>query len=434
MKNSESLKIKKKHRKSGVSRIFYQTKFLVIISVILSVIIWVFVSLTDTGESVKTLTNIRVNIPLSDNAEKNGLKIYSGGDQKASVSVTGNRVAMGYVSENDIYIYTPNSAATITTDGKYQLPLAARKVDSMDNFDIVSDVSPSFITVFVDYEMTVTLDIKNKVERKSSKDYYVEDSLSTDKVTVTGPQSEVSKIASAGIEGKISGKLTEKYSGDYDVMLYDSSGNVVSNSMLELSVDKVKATWNVTPIKEVPISVKLVNVPDDFDYSQYLTVSESTIKISASKDKIDSIKAIDTEPVDISTLSNKNNKLTLKLDIPSYCTNLSGIKSVDADLDFSSFKKKVLKLNVKNRHNFESASDEYSCEVTTDSISVTVIGPEYEVDQLTDSDLSCTIDLSDIKGNTGIQEHSAMIAVDSSYPDCWAYGEYQVYISITEKS
>ena len=112
MRNNENKKVKKarmKHGKRGVSRLFSNTKFVLIISLLLSVVIWIMVSLSDTNESNVTISNIPININLSESATNSGLKIFSGADQTASVTVTGNRVAMGSVSSDDIVVSAPNA-------------------------------------------------------------------------------------------------------------------------------------------------------------------------------------------------------------------------------------------------------------------------------------------------------------------------------------
>ncbi len=435
MRNNENKKVKKarmKHGKRGVSRLFSNTKFVLIISLLLSVVIWIMVSLSDTNESNVTISNIPININLSESATNSGLKIFSGADQTASVTVTGNRVAMGSVSSDDIVVSAPN-AGTITTYGNYPLSLTARKANSGDNFEISSSVTPSIITVFVDYEKEAQFDIKNQIKYKVADGYFAAVSLSAEKITVSGPQSEVNKIAAVGISGEIKEKLESDTSLDCDVKLYDSSGEEVSNSMLTLSNDKITASFAVNPQKELPIKLGAVNFPDDFDYTQYVSMSLDKISISGPKDTIENTDAIYTENVDLTSLSNTKKELTLKLNIPTGCTNLSEINTVDVTIDFSSFKKKSVKISDSDNFEVVNLDNKYKCDVTTDSLTVIVIASENIIDSLTASNVRCRIDMSDIEGNTGSLQHEASIVFDDGYSDCWAYGKYKVNISVSEK-
>ena len=200
------------------SRLFRNNKFLLVLSLIIAVVIWVIISLSNTNESDRVINDIPIEINLSDEAVKNGLKIFSGDNQTASVTVKGNRVTLGSITSDDV-IVSAQTAGTISTSGTYALSLTAKKAMSTDNFEITSSVSPSVITVFVDHSKKASYEIENKVKYTVAKGYHADVTLSTDKIKVKGPQSEVSKIASAVIEGTIGGEIREDKSSEFDIKL-----------------------------------------------------------------------------------------------------------------------------------------------------------------------------------------------------------------------
>ncbi len=417
----------KKRRRFSLSALFKNNKFVLAISVLLAIAIWISMSLSDTNESGLTVTNIPIQINLSDQAVDDGLEIFSGADQTASVTVTGNRVSLGSISSEDI-IVSAQTAGTITTPNTYTLSLSARKANPSDNFEITSTVSPSVVTVVVDHKRESTFNVKNEIKYNVSEGYHAAATLSSDSITVTGPQTELSKISYVSVMGEIKGELKDNTSLECDVKLFDSLGFELTNDMFTLSEEKVTANFSVLPEKEIPLEVNFSNKPSGIDMSNFTKISPKKILISAPQDVLDGLDSIKTSEVDFSTLRNHKNKLELDLIIPSMCTNLSETEKVNAEIDLSSFDTR--RVNTRNIivKNLDSA---YSYSVSTEHLNVSIKGRKSELDTLNSSDIICEVDASDIDGTTGSITLPANVRVDKN--TCWAYGEYQVNIYVTKK-
>ena len=79
-----------KKNKFSIGRLFYNDKFVMIFSVLVSIILWFTVSATNTStESHKVISDIPVTIELSQNAKDNDLMVFND-NQTASVSVSGS--------------------------------------------------------------------------------------------------------------------------------------------------------------------------------------------------------------------------------------------------------------------------------------------------------------------------------------------------------
>ena len=129
-------------------------------------------------------------------------------------------------------------------------------------------------------------------------------------------------------------------------------------------------------------------------------------------------------------ISRQSYDLEVDLDIPSNCTNISNTDSVDVKINLSSFTKKTLKVK-KDIFEVKNLSSEYSYSIATDSLNVTLVGPKSELADITSSDILCEIDASSIEKTTGSISLPATFTV-SGDAACWAYGKYEVNISINE--
>ncbi len=419
----------KSRRRFSLSGLFRNNKFLLIFSLVLAVIIWVIMSLSNTNESDTVINNIPIQINLSDDASNNGLRIFSGNDQTASVTVKGNRITLGSISSDDIVV-SAQTAGTISTSGTYALSLSARKVNSADNFEIISSPSPSVITVFVDHAKESKFKIENKLKYTIADGYHCDVTLSTNEVKVAGPQSEVSKIASAAIEGNIGGEIREDKSSEFDIKLYDNTGTEISNGMIALSEKSVTANFSVLPEKEVPVKIQYNNKPNNLNIDSFLEYSPSKILIAAPSKTLDKLDSVSTEKIDFNKLSNKKEKLTVPLDLPNQVVNLSDSKNIIVTLDLRSYKTRTITVSNDN-FTVNGLSDKYNYSFSTDQLNVRLKGPKSKLNSIKPSDISCEIDAYDIDGKTGSISLPAVVKLNK-VDSCWVNGEYKVNIYVSK--
>lgn len=421
-----------KIRRFSVSRLFKNNKFILVISLIISIAVWITVSFSSTNEVTATVSNIPIKITLSEDAVNSDLHIFTGTDQTRSVTITGNRLAVGSVTADDIIITAPN-AGTILHPDSYNLSLTAKKRNSSDQFDIVSISDPQ-ITVYVDQLQEKEVEVKNKLKTDFSDDkYYSSVNISPKKVTVKGPKSEVENVSYAAVTDKVEGIPTKAETMDCSLTFFDAKSVEVNSNLISCDDDTVKVSVVALTRKEVPIKLNISDFPqglDIDDYSEYDGMSNTTIQIGATDDILKDIEYISTEEIDLSNYKNeKYDAQEFSLDLPSGVTNISGIKSVNVAFDFSDFSTKSITIF---RDKFEVTGGEYNS-IETAQLSVTVVGPESSLRYITADDLECVIDLSSYKGSTGnegtIMSVPAKVTVKNNKSG-WAYGSYEIYIDI----
>ena len=75
---------------SLTQKILEKNYVLLIISVVISIVIWVYMSMNATNDTTVTISNIPIQIELSDSAKDLGLQVFSGDTTTASVTLTGD--------------------------------------------------------------------------------------------------------------------------------------------------------------------------------------------------------------------------------------------------------------------------------------------------------------------------------------------------------
>lgn len=419
-----------KKNKFSLNKLMQNNKFIFVLAILISFSIWLYSGLGATNDTNVTLSNIPIQIELTDEARDNGLQIFSGSEQTASVTVTGNRAVLGAVNESDVTVTA--AANTINSPNTYDLAVSASKTNPSANFQITSAVVPSSIRVVVDYFRESTYQIQdNHIVYKVADGYYGVTSLSSKAVVISGPQTEISKIDKVYAVAEINGTLTESVETDAELVLYDKNNNKLSTELFTMDVKTVKATVTVLPEKTVEVKPTFVNIPDGLEITDdMISIEPSTILLAGPAEVLNETTSVNLEAIDFSTMkAEKKTFPSLGIDIPTDCKNLSNSTSAKVKLDLSGLSSKSFTVE---KFSVDGLSKEYKAEVTQKSISVTIVGPKNEIDSLTSSDITAAIDTSNSKGITGSVQMPVTFKINGA-KSCWAYGDYKANLTISEK-
>ena len=421
--------MKMKIKKVSIRKLFYNNKFVLIFSIILAFLLWIKFSSSSSESITKTISNIPINVPLSDSAQQDGLTVFGIDDVTAEVSVTGSRLVLGQLSKDNIQIFAQQSAGLINTTGNYTLELSARKNGILTDYEITSSVSPRFINVFVDHYKSKSFEVTPEIKYKSDPKYFSSPvSLSESNITISGPDSIVSSISKVSVEGEIKetlNKTTTLY--DLPINLYDETGKKISYSMLNLSSTKLDATIALLSRKTVKVVPTFTNKPAGLNiYNNQVSISPSSVEIAASEDVLKSLDKIELESIDFTKIKPNHNEFDLQLKMPNGCRSLNNTYSAKLKLDMSSNSSKKISTN---RFEFSNLSDSKKASCTTSSLTVDVIGPSSELRNINPNNIRVQIDLAGKENFTGVTELSAKIIIESN-DKCWIYGNYSVNVRI----
>lgn len=402
---------------------------LFVFALVISLVVWVYMSFNSPNtETTFTIGDVPIQIELSEEARNQGLQAFTVDDPKATVTVSGNRTVLGLVNENDLSVTA--SAAAATTTGNFTLPVTANKRTARANFQITAS-TPSNINVMIDYLKDSEFEILDGITFYLEDGYYGTASLPYSRVIVSGPQTEVQKIKKVVAKANISNKLKKSTEVEAQLVLYDENNSEVSKKLLTLSIETIKATVNVMPEKNVPVEPVFVNKPEGLQLSSdQISVTPSELLLAGPESSLKSIKSVQLDAIDFSKV--KNEKVgfdELGINIPENCKNISNYATAKVTLDLSKYKDKSFTVD-----NFivEGLSDEYTSDVTSKSISVTLIGEQADLDKIKASQITAVIDTSNASGKTGSVEMPVTFRING-VNSCWAYGSYQANITITKK-
>ncbi|MER2079905.1 MAG: CdaR family protein [Ruminococcus sp.] len=415
-------------KKQSLSQKLLSKNYVIFIfSVVISIAIWSYMSLNASNDTTVTISNIPIQMELSESTHDLGLQIFTGEEQPvASVTVTGNRTILGSVKASDFTVTA--SANSVTSSGFFTLPVSASKKNPTSNFQITNS-TPSSVTVMVDYFKESEFPIQDQISFNVEDGYYGAVSMPYTKVSISGPQSELMKINKVAAVAEVSGTLTESADAEASIVLFDENGNELSTKLLTMNVKTMTVNINVLKEKNVKVETGFTNKPSGLDLSSLTEIYPSSILLAGPEETLKTIVSVKTEAIDFSTLSNEKKTFSaLAINIPEKCKNISNNATAKVTLDLSGLSKKEFDVDT---FKVEGLSDGYKAEVTSKSISVIVIGPESELDDLSAEKITAAIDVSGSTLKTGSVEMPVTFKF-SGVSGCWAYGTYRANLNISE--
>ena len=423
-------------QKKSLKDIIYHNTFMLVFSLLASIVIWFFVTADNTDNRPRQIYDIPVDIQLSQAAQEEGIRVFSQNYETADVSITGNNLIVNKVSAEDIAVVaqlSPNSTKlTGNTMVTETIPLVAQKVGNQLADYEVSNVSPEEIVVFYDRYKELTFDIENGIAYTAGSNYYVSaPTFSELSVVVSGPESSVNKVSRAVVDYEFKNPITETASFKAPVVLYDANNepiDLVAN-YIQISIENVDVSIPVLSKQTVALEVVTLNVPEGFSANR-ITVEPETIDIAGEADEIAQYKTLTlTGAIDFSTVTLENSEFTFEIPMPAGVKNVSNVNEASVTVKLNGFKETELPVT---NFNISNAPEDKEITVVTKSLDVRVVGSAAQINMLTTDSVYAKIDLAEYAGKNGTVEVPVQIGVTDS-TSCWIVGKYSVQILISDK-
>ena len=421
------------NNKSVLARFFSHNITLLVLSFIIAFTAWFIINMSSETETSVTISDIPVTIELTDDAVDDGLKIFNGQNITASVEVSGNRVTVGSLSTADIQIVA-NQSSSIIAPGTYTLSLSAKKTGLKTNYSFVSSVTPANITVFVDREKEQEFDLENHISiQLEDNSHYASTSLSQNKITVTGPETQVSQISSVAVSDNITSVTDDSQTLQEKVAYLDEDGKELELPLVVPDVETVEVTVTVLPVANITLDVATSGEPKN---CPEITISPDEIKLAGPQNILDGIEdnCMILGNLDFSKLKNESYNLTFDIPVSSGCKVISGESSSKVSIDLSDYSRTTLTCKVTG--NIDSSA--YTTEFATNNVTITLYGPEELIDEITDSDVTAIANFDDMLDDvTGTNAVSLSVPIDislaSDYQECWVFGSYTANVNVSKK-
>ncbi len=364
-----------------------RTLIVKVICLLLSFGLWLYVSNVENPLRTRELNNIPVELINEGSLVDSKFAIENKQQFTVDLKLEGPSNEVLKAKKEDFKIVADMSAYALKV-GENSIPVQI--ISAPQNINIKNN---GFLGIKVNLEELVKKDftIKSKVKVTYKENIYEkEQTIDPKTVTVTGGKSSIDKITDAILVGEEK-NVDKNLQNDYDIKFVDSYGNEVSN--IESDNKTAKLSISVTNGKAVPINLKTSgNVPNGFVLDGY-ELSRNNVNVFGDSGKLSKVQAIDTEPVDISSLQ-EDSEINAKLSLPD------GINVEDGDnvvkVKFKIKKDDNATKNITCNVQIKNLNDAFLTETENLTANVTVVGAQAALDKVSSDNINVVLDLSNL--------------------------------------
>lgn len=225
-------------------------------------------------------------------------------------------------------------------------------------------------------------------------------------VTITSAQSVINRISDVRAVVDLEGIEESTTLDDVPVRVYDNEGNQL-NVRIEPNTVTVDLSV-INPNKTVPIELETTGeLPEGFNLVDIEILDDAEVQLFAASEVLDVIEQIETEPVDLSTLT-ESTEVTIALDLPE------GIR--ESSIDEVTVRVELEETTETGLENVEIELDNLSQDLETNFIdpetgrlNVSVSGYPSDLAGVEASDLRLSINLDGLSSG----EHELPIEIDA---------------------
>lgn len=427
-------------------KIFYNNKFLFVLSLVLSIVLWAAVKINYSANTTRTITDVKATIDTTLASENDFVPFVEKDGLNVDVEVSGKSYNISSLKKDDIIVEA--SSGYIDSAGYKVLTLSARSNET--GVDITS-INPSSITVFFDRKandaFNVEAQIKNAKVLENTDEYFIGKPVpSLNTVNVSGPASVIESLKKVCFVAKVDeGLLPLTQTVDVPATISFETDSKRGKEFLVCSdvgdkSNPATITIPVSKLKTVKTAVKFVNQPKFYDENPpRVSVEPAQVKISYNPTDEEEYESYNVATIDFSKLHNGENVFEFGVDEKNAASlvdkNISSFKVTvylgsvsETTLDATAAN--VVFLNQSKEHKYTASLKNMGLD------SVTIIGPKKSLEKITADMLQIEINVSSLNTSlTGYQRVSVSnISIRSDeIDDCWVYGSYRARVAVSEK-
>ena len=409
-----------------IDRILKSKTFYIVVSIIASILLWMYVVSYENTTQTVTLTGLEVTyVGGEDILQDRNLLVTDRDMQDVTLSLLVKRSLVPQLTKDTVHVSV--DLRDIRSSGIYDKAYTVTYDGVDEDSVIVLRKTPESMRVNIDNLVTVpSVEVRGVFDGTVAEGYMLEPIVySPETVSVSGPESLVSKISYARVVIDRE-NLSRTVSGTVDFTLVDKDGQPVESQEITTSVDEVGYTIPIVMVKDVGLNVKLLDGGGATANDAVVKIEPSTITLSGDAELLNSVNQLVLGTIDLASFTQTVTE-TFSIILPNSVNNLSGEKEATVTVTIKGLStKRVITTNIS----FENVSEGYVAKPITQYKEVVIRGPMEIVDLITGDNIFIVGDLADIGNAVGRYSVPTTVTIPG-YREAGVIGDnYNVVVSL----
>ena len=406
----------------------------ILVSLLAAVLLWLYVVTLVTPEATTTVTNIPITLFDMNVLNERGLIITDQNYSSLRLRLNTSRVNIPKLTSDTIRVY--GDVSNIREPGEYTLDLDI-SFPSLGRSNDVVIVSQSVksVSITVDRQVTRELDVELQWTGSVREGYLFDAKnalLEPAKVTVTGPERELSSIEKAVVSYDVS-DLHQTTSETLPIRFLDAEGSELQFSeLVEVDYSELRLSLPVLRTRELTLGLDLTEGGGVKSENAKLTLEPATIEVMGPEDVVEQLDEVFiVGSVDLTSIPSRYEE-TFKLNLPAGVSCSSGETEVHASVRITGVSTDTVYVSDIRLINVPEG---YTAKLSTRTARVTVRGGTAEVKEIkqnSENGLYIEVDLSN---NTQIGASTVTGLVQNpDHPDVSVAERVDIIVVLSEQS
>lgn len=382
-----------------------------ILGTVFAIILWlVVVNTVDPEKSVVITASVKIENAnyLTDMGKT--YEVVNDSDI-ISFTVTGKRSVVENLTASDFTIVAnmENIDETMT-----KIPISVTASSYGNQLEITK--RSSYVTINVENVVSGEYTVELVTEGELSADCYIaSETLSSERVAVSGPESVVSQIVQATITVDITGASSDVTSTQ-EIVFLDESGNTVSTERLTLDVSTVEAVINILMRKELAVSFTVSGTPPDGYEQGEVSADVSSVVLEGPASVLGEMSSLEitSSLLDVSSATKTFKAIIALADYLPDGVSLAEGETEEAEITVEILSTDTVSVEMPvGNIEVTGLSGDLILYFDTDTITVELAGSADDYGDLDGADLYGTLDASSLVSGT----YSAEVTISGDYAD-----------------
>ena len=414
--------MEKKQRKS-----FLDTRlFWMLVSLLLSVIIWTYVVSTESSVVTQTFRNVPIEIIGTESLRNQRNLVVTDVDANSvRIEIRGPRRIVDALNAEDLIAQVDVSklsrAAYVSLKYKIIYP------DGTETRNL-SEVSfyPETVSFLVSAQNSSGVPVRGSYDGKLQSGFTAEAPVFDPvAITVSGPDAYLKDVAYAWVSFGMNQNVSSTYAEETTFTLMNSDGKPVSTEYLTVSQDTVTATLPILEVKDIPLTVELIEGAGATTANTVVRVTPDHISLAGDSAILAGLNRIILSTIDLTEFKTSFSE-TYPISIDNTLHNLSGVTEAKVDIEIMGLTTRSYP--VKNI-SVIGVTETMEADILTETLEVVIRGTEEELDALSADNIRAVADLTDYIDSTGTFMPQVKVYIDG-FVDVGAVGKYTVTVNL----
>ncbi len=400
-----------------------------LLSLVIALGLWFYVIAVVSPESEETYYDIPVALQNAEALNEKGLMIANQNKSTVTLRLRGNRSDLNKLKNSDIMLTVDLSK--INRAGEQYVSLEPDFPGSFASnaFEILSQSMDRIMLDIVEWsskEVDITPEFVGDVPADYI-DYRESYELEDNKVTVSGPKSEIDKITAAKVVIDLTDKTSTISNVAYELQ-FVSETEEPDLSLVTKEFDQVKTTVKIQRCKELPLILNVTYGGGATEEKTILTfkeLAEPFIKVSGSEEALAQIEQLEFD-INVAEIAS-DTEIPYEIKLPIGVENIAGLETVTVAVSFRDLK--TVELPISNIVVENVPAGMVVKDISTKVCKVLLRGTEWQIDHISAKDVEIRVDLSNAIEGTDLYPATVHIT-NTSFPSVGAVTTHTVAVEL----